>query len=121
MFSIHELYEMFNELGLWDDNKILVMRFRILGMSLDDGLVPLIVDAYVIKLLDYVPTCKEIEVYIETDVSLVEQYLVELLVSHSQNKGVGHALMLDWPKMGKEEEHVDTSSQASTSDVCPVV
>ncbi|GJW76711.1 hypothetical protein Tco_0138393 [Tanacetum coccineum] len=90
MFSIHELYGMLNELGLGNDNKILFMRFRILGMSLDDGLVPLMADAYVIKLLDYVPTCKEIEVYIESGVSLVKQYLVELLVSHSQSKGVGH-------------------------------
>ncbi|GKB92916.1 hypothetical protein Tco_0965188 [Tanacetum coccineum] len=115
---------MLKELGLGDDNKILFMHFRILGMSLDDELVPLEANADVIKLLNYVPMCKETEVYIETDLLLLKQHLVELLVSHSQSKGVGHGvvidkivednvvssiekesrlLMLEWHGIGKEE------------------
>ncbi|GJR34028.1 hypothetical protein Tco_1209712 [Tanacetum coccineum] len=65
VFSIHELDEMLEEL-----------------------------DVDVIKLLNYTPECKEIEVYIETDVSLVEQHLVELLV-HSQSKGVGNDVVIE--------------------------
>ncbi|GJW37387.1 hypothetical protein Tco_0060307 [Tanacetum coccineum] len=122
MFSIHELYGMLKELGLGDDNKILFMHFRIIGMSLDDGFVPLIANAYVIKLLNYVPTCKEAKVYIEAGVSLVEKHLAELLFSHSQSKGADIvSFMLDSPEIGKEEEHVDTSTHASTCDVYLVV
>ncbi|GJZ44624.1 serine-threonine/tyrosine-protein kinase catalytic domain-containing protein [Tanacetum coccineum] len=99
-----------------------------------DGLVPLMADADVIKLLNYVCGCKEIKVYIETGVSLVELHLLELLASQSQSKGVviekivednivsisgkdSRLLMLEWPKMGREEEHVDTSNHASTTEV----
>ncbi|GJX04024.1 hypothetical protein Tco_0189940 [Tanacetum coccineum] len=140
MFFIHELVGMLGELSLGDNNKILYTHFRTPGMSLDDGLVSLMTDEDVIKLLNYVPMYKEIKVYIEIDVSLVQQHLVELLVSQSKCVGNGvvieeivednvistsgkesRLLMLEWSEMGKEEEHVDTSTHASTSDVCPVV
>ncbi|GJZ21004.1 hypothetical protein Tco_0558043 [Tanacetum coccineum] len=165
MFSLYEWSEMLKELGLGDNNKILFTHFRIHGMPLDDGFVPLMANVDVIKLLNYVTRCKEIEVYIETDVSLVELHLVELVVSQSHIKGVGNGVVieeivednvvsssgkesgmlmlewhgmgkeevisrsgkesrlstLEWPDMGKEDKHVNTSTQALTSDVCPVV
>nr|GEV64888.1 hypothetical protein [Tanacetum cinerariifolium] len=93
MFSINELDGMLEELGLGDNNKILYTHFRIPGMSLDDG--------------------------------------------HSQSKSVGNAVVIeeivednvvsssgrdqDCSELGKEEEHVDTSTHASTFDICPVV
>nr|GEV42785.1 hypothetical protein [Tanacetum cinerariifolium] len=82
------------ELGFGDNNKLLFTHFRISGMSLDDGLVSLMADVDVIKLLNYVPGCKEIEVYIKTDVSLVEQHLLELLVN-SQSKSVGDGAVIE--------------------------
>nr|GEY31827.1 hypothetical protein [Tanacetum cinerariifolium] len=112
-----------------------IAGFKIFGMSLDDELVPLEANADVIKLLNYVPTCKEILVYIETDLLLLEQHLAELLVSHSQSKGVGNGvvlekivednvvssiekesrlLMLEWHGMGKEEV-VSSSGKESRS------
>ncbi|GJW05474.1 hypothetical protein Tco_1564330 [Tanacetum coccineum] len=94
MFSIYELCGMLKELGLGDNNKIVFTHFRIPEMSLNDGLVPLMPDADVIKLLNYVPGCKDIEVYIETSVSLVELHLVELLISQSHNKGVGNGVVI---------------------------
>ncbi|GJV04456.1 hypothetical protein Tco_1338025 [Tanacetum coccineum] len=165
MFSLYEWSEMLKELGLGDNNKIMFTHFKIHGMPLDDGFVPLMTNVDVIKLLNYVTGCKEIEVYIETDVSLVELHLVELVVSQSHIKGVGNGVVikeivednvvsssgkesgmlmlewygmgkeevisrsgkesrlstLEWPDMGKEDKHVDTSTHASTSDVCPVV
>nr|GEU30512.1 transposase, MuDR, MULE transposase domain protein [Tanacetum cinerariifolium] len=69
MFFIYELVRMLGELGLGDNNKIMYTYFRIPSMSLDDGLVSLMADEDVIKLLNYVPMYKEIKVYIETNVS----------------------------------------------------
>nr|GEU74136.1 hypothetical protein [Tanacetum cinerariifolium] len=124
MFFLYELCGMLKELGLRDNNKILFTHFKIPMMSFDDGLVPIIADHDVIELLNYVPECKEKEVYIETGVSLVEIHLVELAVSQSQSKGVGNGVvieeivkdnvvsssekdsklfMLEWFGMGKEE------------------
>ncbi|PWA97584.1 transposase, MuDR, MULE transposase domain protein [Artemisia annua] len=68
---------MLDELGLGDD-KILFTHFRIPEESLDDRLFPLISEEHVVILLKYVPRFKEIEVYIETYVSLVEQHLMEM-------------------------------------------
>ncbi|GKB14143.1 hypothetical protein Tco_0848066 [Tanacetum coccineum] len=139
MFSLYELFGRLNELGLGDNNQILFIYFRISWIYLDDGLVSLMADSDVIKLLNFVPGCKEIEVYIETSVSLVELHLVEsLIVSQSHNKCVGNVvvideiiednvvsssgkdsrfLMIEWP----EDEHVDTSYHASTMNVYPIV
>ncbi|GJT87811.1 hypothetical protein Tco_1069528 [Tanacetum coccineum] len=142
MFLLYELSGMLKELGLWDNNKIVLTHFRIPGMSLDDGLVLLMADADVIKSLIYVSGCKEIEIYIETGVSFVKLHLVGLVVNKSQSKGVGNGVvieeivednvvssngkdsrlfMLEWPEMGKDDEHVDISNHAPTYDVCPIV
>ncbi|GJX99740.1 hypothetical protein Tco_0356759 [Tanacetum coccineum] len=128
VLSVYKLNEMLEEPRLRDNNnKTLFTHFRIPGISLDDVLVSLMADAYVIKLLNYLPMCKETKVCIETDVSLVEQHLVEFLVSHSQSKEVVSSsekelrlLMLEWLKMGKKEEHDHTLTHASTYDVCPI-
>ncbi|GJU49024.1 hypothetical protein Tco_1218579 [Tanacetum coccineum] len=52
MFSLCELFGMLNELGLGDNNLVMFTYFRIPGMSLDDCLVPLMVDANVIKIIE---------------------------------------------------------------------
>ncbi|GKC89436.1 hypothetical protein Tco_1150085 [Tanacetum coccineum] len=90
----------------------------------------------------FTPLRKIKGVYIETDMSLIEQHLLELLVSYSQSKGVGNGvvieeivednvvynsgkdlrlLMLECPEIGKEEEHVDTSTHALISKICLIV
>ncbi|GJQ99017.1 hypothetical protein Tco_0522002, partial [Tanacetum coccineum] len=128
VLSVDELNEMLEEPRLRDNNKTLFTHFKIPGMSLDDVLVSLMADADVIKLLNYLPMCKETKVCIETDVSLVEQHLVEFLVSHSQSKEVVSSsekelrlLMLEWLKMGKKEEYGHTLTHALTYDVYPIV
>nr|GEU95855.1 hypothetical protein [Tanacetum cinerariifolium] len=128
MFSLYELYGMLNDLGLGDNNQITFTRFRIPGMSLDDGLVLLMADVDVIKLLNYVAGCKEISVYRETGMSLVELHFVESLVPGMGNEEAvsrsvkeSRLLMLEWLDIGKEDEHVDTSNHASTSNACSIV
>nr|GEV84761.1 hypothetical protein [Tanacetum cinerariifolium] len=65
---------------------------EILEMSLDDCLVLLMADADVIKSLSYVLSGKDSRLF-----------------------------MLEWSKMGKDDEHVDISNHAPTYDVCPIV
>ncbi|GKB72344.1 hypothetical protein Tco_0933756 [Tanacetum coccineum] len=114
MFSINELDGMLEELGLGDNNKILYTHFRIPDMSLDDGLVPLMADQDVIKLLNYVPECKEIKSKSVGNGVVIEKIVEDNVVTSSGRDQ-------DWSELGKEEEHVDTSTHASTFDVCPVV
>ncbi|GKB10094.1 hypothetical protein Tco_0844017 [Tanacetum coccineum] len=59
-FSIYEFDAMLEKGG-----SFLFSHFRILGKSLDEGLVPLISHQDVLSLLKYVPSYKEIEVYVE--------------------------------------------------------
>ncbi|GJW24890.1 hypothetical protein Tco_0038701 [Tanacetum coccineum] len=78
LFSIHELVGMLGECGLGNGDKMIFTHFRIPGKSLDDGLVLLMADEHVPTLLKYLPGCKEIEVYIEANVSLVGQHMLEV-------------------------------------------
>ncbi|GKE28519.1 hypothetical protein Tco_1443903 [Tanacetum coccineum] len=55
----------------------LILRFP--GKSLEDVLVSLMADEDVLTLLKYALECKEIELCIEADVSLVEQQLLEVM------------------------------------------
>ncbi|GJR69953.1 hypothetical protein Tco_0016018 [Tanacetum coccineum] len=102
IFSLYELCGMLEELGLGDNNKILFIHFRILGMSFDDGLVPLITDDDVIELLNYVTGCKEKEVYIETGNGVIIEEIVEDNVVSSSGKD-SKLFMLEWFRMSKEE------------------
>nr|GEW37964.1 chrysanthemyl diphosphate synthase [Tanacetum cinerariifolium] len=61
MFFLYEWSGMLKELGLGDNNKIPFTYYRIHVMSMDDCLVSLMADVGVIKLLNYVIGCKEIE------------------------------------------------------------
>ncbi|GJY69782.1 hypothetical protein Tco_0472764 [Tanacetum coccineum] len=56
---------------------LLFMHFRILGQSLDEGSLPLMSEEDVIRLLEYVPRFREVEVYIAISVSLVEKHLMK--------------------------------------------
>ncbi|GJW31803.1 hypothetical protein Tco_0051835 [Tanacetum coccineum] len=63
-FSIYEFDAMLEDLGI-KGGSFLFSYFRIPGKSLDEGLVPLISHQDVLSLLKYVPSYKEIEVYVE--------------------------------------------------------
>ena len=102
-------------------------------MNLADGLVALMSDEEVKLLLNFVPRYKEIDVFVETDVSLVEKHLFEdtcwrpgseglvipeivqddvVSAPHKNNKG--KLLMLDW--------HNDEMAPTQTScNACPLV
>ncbi|GKD74224.1 hypothetical protein Tco_1332506 [Tanacetum coccineum] len=69
MFGMYTPEEMFKDLG-YIEGMLLFMHFRIHGQSLDEGLLPLMS-------LEYVPKFREVEVYIETGVSLIEKHLME--------------------------------------------
>ncbi|GKD86952.1 hypothetical protein Tco_1358106, partial [Tanacetum coccineum] len=62
---------MLDELGL-GDYRILFNHFNIPCTSLDDGLVLLMADEDIVKLLEYM------HVYVKEDVSVVEQHVIEL-------------------------------------------
>ncbi|GJX94245.1 hypothetical protein Tco_0348831 [Tanacetum coccineum] len=57
------------------------MHFRIRGELLDEGFLPLMCDEDVISFLEYVPRFKEVEVYFETGISLVERHMMERMTS----------------------------------------
>nr|GEU37004.1 hypothetical protein [Tanacetum cinerariifolium] len=63
-YSIYESDAMLEDLGI-KGGSFLFSHFRIPGKSLDEGLVPLISHQDVLSLLKYVPSYKEIDVYVE--------------------------------------------------------
>ncbi|GJS25157.1 hypothetical protein Tco_0453789 [Tanacetum coccineum] len=79
------LEEMFKDLD-YIDGMLLFTHFRIHGESLNEGLLPRMFDKDVIRFLEYVPRCREAEVYIKTGVSLVERHTMEQMTSKA--KGV---------------------------------
>ncbi|GJS73321.1 hypothetical protein Tco_0706162 [Tanacetum coccineum] len=81
-----------DDTSLGDNNLVMFTYFRIPGMSLDDCLVPLMVAANVIK--------------------IIELYLWYNVVSSSGKD----SRLLEWP----EDEHIDTSNHPSISNVCLV-
>ncbi|GJS24421.1 hypothetical protein Tco_0453053 [Tanacetum coccineum] len=94
---------MFKELG-YIEGMLLFTYFRI---PLDEGLLPLMSEEDVIRFLEYVPRFREVEVYIETDVSFVEKHLmermtskgkamlIEEIVDHDVNDPIGNELDAD--------------------------
>nr|GEV65740.1 transposase, MuDR [Tanacetum cinerariifolium] len=85
MFSMNILEEMFEDLG-YIDGRLLFTHFKIPGQSLDEGLLPLMSNEDVIRLLVYVPRFRKLEVYIEIGVSLVQRNMIEGMTS--KGKGV---------------------------------
>ncbi|GJZ64354.1 hypothetical protein Tco_0620775 [Tanacetum coccineum] len=77
---------MLDELGL-GDGRLLFSHFNIPCTSLDDGLVSLMADEDVVKLLEYMPMFREFDVYVEEVVLVIEQHMIEVsvIVSLSQD------------------------------------
>ena len=71
-----------------DNKQNLFIHFRVLSLNLDDGVVSLKSDHDVKLLLDFVPRYNEIDVYVETKVSLVEKHLFEQTPWRSASKGI---------------------------------
>ncbi|PWA82807.1 hypothetical protein CTI12_AA175090 [Artemisia annua] len=120
IFSMDLLGEMLEDLG-YTDRTLLFTHFRIPDESLDDGLLPLKSDEDVRRLVEYVPIFTELELYIETGVSVVEcemtermmtkgkGVVIEEIVDHNVNDAVGKdvdgetgntgkLLLLEWHK-----------------------
>ncbi|GJT67551.1 hypothetical protein Tco_1019031, partial [Tanacetum coccineum] len=55
--------------------------------SLDEGLLPLMSEEDVIRVLEYVPRFREVEVYIEIGISLVEKHLMERMTNADSGNG----------------------------------
>ncbi|GKC49248.1 hypothetical protein Tco_1071993 [Tanacetum coccineum] len=112
MFGMYTLEEMFKDLG-YIEGMLLFTHFRILGQSLDEGLLPLMSEEDVIIFLEYVPRFREVEVCIATGVSLVEKHLMERMTSkgmavlieeimdHDINDVVGKELDVNIENSGK--------------------
>jgi hypothetical protein len=85
VFSMELLGEMLEDLG-YSDSTLMFTHFRIPGESLDDGLLPLKSDEDVKTLVEYVPIFTQLELYIETGVSIVECEMMDRMMT--KGKGV---------------------------------
>ena len=85
VFSMELLGEMLEDLG-YSDSTLMFTHFRIPGESLDDGLLPLKSDEDVNTLLEYVPIFTQLDLYIETVVSIVECEMMDRMMT--KGKGV---------------------------------
>ncbi|GJX03983.1 hypothetical protein Tco_0189899 [Tanacetum coccineum] len=110
MFIINEYDSLLEDLG-FKDGGILFSHFRIHGKSLDEGLTPLMSDEDVLSLLKYVPRHKEIEVYVEIDVSSVEKQMMEVRL------GKGKDVLIE--EIVKDDD-VEYKNEASTSKLAPL-
>nr|GEU71965.1 hypothetical protein [Tanacetum cinerariifolium] len=68
---------MLDELCL-GDGRLLFGHFKIPCVCFNDGLVLLMADEDVMKLLECVPMFREVDAYVEEDVSVVEQHMIEV-------------------------------------------
>ncbi|PWA44570.1 hypothetical protein CTI12_AA514650 [Artemisia annua] len=85
VFSMGLLGEMLKDLG-YTDRTLVYTHFRLPGESLDDGLLPLKSDEDVKTLVEYVPFFTQLELYIETGVSIVECEMMDRMMT--KGKGV---------------------------------
>ncbi|GJS03093.1 hypothetical protein Tco_0319601 [Tanacetum coccineum] len=106
LFSINEYDSLLEDLR-FKDGRIRFSHFRIPGKSLDEGVAPLMSNKDVVSLLKYVPRDREIEVYVDNDVSLVEKRMTEVSL------GKGNGILI-------EEDDVENKNKASTSKVAPL-
>ena len=79
-FSMYVLVKILADLGLGDNEQKLFIHFRVPSLNLDDGLVPLMSDQDVKLFSNFVPRYKEVDVFVETDVSLVEKNCLSIRV-----------------------------------------
>ncbi|PWA79711.1 hypothetical protein CTI12_AA202720 [Artemisia annua] len=126
VFSMGLLGEMLEDLG-YTDRTLVYTHFRLPGESLDDGLLPLKSDEDVKTLMEYVPFFTQFELYIETDVSIVECEMMDRMmtkgkgvvkeeivdddVNEATGKGVdgetgnnGKLLLLEWHKTSQPDK-----------------
>ncbi|PWA77147.1 aminopeptidase [Artemisia annua] len=126
VFSMDLLGEMLEDLG-YTDRTLLFTHFRIPDESLDDGLLPLMSEEDVRRLVEYVRIFTQLELYIETGVSAVEcemmermmtkgkGVVIEEIVDHDVNDNVGKdvdgetgntgkLLLLEWHKTSQPEK-----------------
>nr|GEV12166.1 hypothetical protein [Tanacetum cinerariifolium] len=85
MFGMYILEKMFKDLG-YMTGMLLFMHFRIPQESLDEGLLSLMSEEDMTIFLEYVPRFREVEVYIETSVSLVERHMMKRMTSKGKAK-----------------------------------
>ncbi|PWA52790.1 transposase, MuDR [Artemisia annua] len=85
VFSMGLLGEMLEDLG-YTDRTLVFTHFKIHDESLDDGLLPLKSEEDVRRLVEYVHIFTQLELYIETGVSVVECEMMERMMS--KGKGV---------------------------------
>ncbi|GJV01724.1 hypothetical protein Tco_1335293 [Tanacetum coccineum] len=106
-----------DELGL-GSGVLLFNHFRIPGESLDEGLVTLMGDEDVLTLLKYVPKFREINVYVEEYVSLVEQHRIEVM--NGKGKGVAIEEILEddvLDEQHKREERSDKGKSVAIEEI----
>ncbi|PWA77159.1 hypothetical protein CTI12_AA125040 [Artemisia annua] len=138
VFSMGLLGEMFEDLG-YTDRTLMFTHFKIPDESLDDGLLPLKSEEDVRRLVEYVPIFTQLELYIETGVSVVEcemmermmskgkGVVIEEIVDHDVNDGVGKdvdgengntgkLLLLEWHKEWHETSQPEKAGPLYDSD-----
>nr|GEZ06111.1 transposase, MuDR [Tanacetum cinerariifolium] len=98
----------YEDLG-FKDGKILFSHFRMYGKSLNEGLTPLMSNEDVLSLLWHVYKDREIEVYVENDVSLVKKKMMKV----SLNKGKG--ILIEEIIKDDDVDDVENENKASTS------
>ncbi|PWA36674.1 hypothetical protein CTI12_AA597560 [Artemisia annua] len=134
IFSMDLLGEMLEDLG-YTDRTLVFTHFRIPGESLDDGLLPLMSDKDARRLVKYVPRFRELELYIETGVSLRmmtkgKGVVIEEVVDHDINDAVGKdldvetgnsgkLLLLEWHKTSQPEKAGPVYDTNSDNDFPP--
>ncbi|PWA65083.1 hypothetical protein CTI12_AA258010 [Artemisia annua] len=138
VFSMGLLGEMLEDLG-YTDRTLVYTHFRLPGESLDDGLLPLKSDEDVKTLVEYVPFFTQLELYIETGVSIVECEMMDRMmtkgkgvvkeeivdddVNEAAGKGVdgetgnnGKLLLLEWHKEWHKTSQPDKAGPVYDSD-----
>ncbi|PWA65324.1 hypothetical protein CTI12_AA325110 [Artemisia annua] len=138
VFSMGLLGEMLEDLG-YTDRTLVYTHFRLPGESLDDGLLPLKSDEDVKTLVEYVPFFTQLELYIETGVSIVECEMMDRMmtkgkgvvkeeivdddVNEAAGKGVdgetgnsGKLLLLEWHKEWHKTRQPDKVGPVYVSD-----
>ncbi|GJZ70678.1 hypothetical protein Tco_0634529 [Tanacetum coccineum] len=98
------------------DCRLLLTHFRIPWESLDEGLLPLMSDEDVIRLLKYVPRLRELDVHIEIGVSLVERHMMERMMSKGNGVVIEEIIEVhDLNDAIRKEFDSESGNNASTS------
>ncbi|GKD33782.1 hypothetical protein Tco_1249291 [Tanacetum coccineum] len=98
------------------DCRLLLTHFRIPWEPLDEGLLPLMSDEDVIRLLKYVPRLRELDVHIEIGVSLVERHMMERMMSKGNGVVIEEIIEVhDLNDAIRKEFDSESGNNASTS------